>query len=201
MENSLPKDLKEQDEFWRGIFSEYCPKCPDTCCDATRLLIKLRPEDDESLFLDNCVPVYHWKDLDQSSFKKWLVEDSNNIYSKAGKIVAHGAIIEIPESCFETVISSIDCLNPKLMRIVYSDKYCPLYEQSTQKCKVHEDYRRPYACRYHPLRYPHELQGEPENLLLNENCYLAQTENFRKIKKRFNRAFPESRLDLISHGF
>jgi hypothetical protein len=163
--------LGEQEKFWREIFSDYCPKCPNTCCDAVRHLIQLRSEDDDSLFSDHRVPIYRWSDLNPASFRSWITEESDTIFLSCGELVQQGAILEVPENMFSGVVTLSDYSNPTMVRMVYSDRYCPLYDKDSKSCRVHEDSRRPYCCKHYPLVYPNERGGEPDSLLLNESCY------------------------------
>jgi len=200
MDGSPPNDLKEQEEFWRGIFSEYCPKCPDICCSVEKHKITLREEDDPGIFTEHGIKSFPWEELDETSVINWHNGKIMKVETKLGLAVPVNSVIEYPLRIW-LPISPKNRACGEMERAIYANNFCPLYDNPKKICLVHEDERRPYCCRHYPLVYPYERGGEPENLLLNEHCYLAQKENFGKLKKRFNQAFPKSGLDLIRHRF
>lgn len=133
--------LAEQVEAWRDEIAEmHCGSCRQTTCCDTNLHVIPVEEEALDLFRENGVPVYAIDKLDLKSLVQWWrTPRKYNILDNEGNPIEKPALVQTPGTVDQD------------KWVMYSDSYCPLYSKATNRCTVHDDPRRPEACKEFPV--------------------------------------------------
>jgi len=153
------KTTEEDIQKWVMKFAlEYCGDCWALCCNGQRFLIGWGSDEKQSseLFSELGIPVYRLEELDEASVKGWIKSDyfSGVVRTKSGEPLKKPAVVEHP---------NCDYINGKHTKwregtafALYVEKFCPAYDEEQNKCKVHDDSRRPTGCKQYPVVYSRE---------------------------------------------
>lgn len=187
---------------WAKKFaSKYCYKCEDNCCNGTRQLINLRPNEKASLelFSSNGIPIYNLDEIDRRSLNGWLINGClNGLFSNSpdnfigdvkfrdGTVIEKPAILESPSlgECSADIITGepkINIIEERRIFVLYVEKYCPFYVEK-EGCKVYDHPDRPSTCREYPVNL--STQRGFLEARIQTTCPFRQ-EAYKELKEQF----------------
>jgi len=165
--------LEEKMQRW---VQNYCKACSDTCCNSQKHAILF---DDSSLplFQEKGIPVVR---LSQLKEPVAVINGHLKLYLRDGSELKRPSVVQTPKGLFQREW------------IIYSE-VCPFYNKE-KGCEVHEDSRRPTACKQYPI-IPlgcYDPEGKIVDIRVMNSCLCFNQE---EIKSSFLKRFPVRIID------
>lgn len=154
--------------------NELCYKCEDTCCNAQKHGIDIK-ESELEIFANKGIPIYSRDKLKKSA--KWFtLTNGQTLFDINEQPLVKPSIVQIGKDF-----------------VIYSERFCPMYNNQTKECQIHNQTLKPETCKQYPLEFK-GLNGIEKFWSIRESCKPFDS---KEIRDDFNKHFGQYSIYLV----